>query len=305
VSDGLVAPLNAPGAALPAPGVQPGTTPGIVLAQYVIVFGPAGGVFVYSGTPGAGNSPIAWMTAATADPYGNTVTPEIGVGQDGGPQVILGESAAGGYVEFPVPGTFFRPAEIFASANGTGGALFIEGPADSSEEAIVFVLQSKNALGMSATYQLIYYDPAGGGHVQMQGTWAGMTLSTVASLAAVSPATGLSETNPAAAETWHTMALASGWTVPANRAAPSYRLLPTGDVELAGFVTRSSFTSDVAVNSAALAAAYQPQTTKSLTQPTAGAGGIQVSTAGVVDAVPLAGGSTQVSLDGLIYTLGV
>lgn len=69
--DGLVPPLNAPAAGAIATGVQPGTTPGIVLAQFVIVFGTAGGVFVYNGTPGPGNQPIASVTNAPTDPYGD------------------------------------------------------------------------------------------------------------------------------------------------------------------------------------------------------------------------------------------
>lgn len=73
-----MAPLNAPLGGQALSGVQPGTTSPVVTAQYVIVFGTGGGVFVYSGTPGPGNSPIAWMTSATSDPYGNSVVPEIG-----------------------------------------------------------------------------------------------------------------------------------------------------------------------------------------------------------------------------------
>ena len=76
-------PMNAPAAGALVPGVQPGVSGGVVLARYVIVFGTAGGVFVYNGTPALGNPPIFWATAASTDPYGNTVTPTAGVAASG------------------------------------------------------------------------------------------------------------------------------------------------------------------------------------------------------------------------------
>lgn len=81
--DGLVRPLNAPPSRGLVPGVQPGVSSAIVIANYVIVFGPTGtptGVFVYQpGTkPALGNPPVAWMTAASKDPYGNTL-PATGI----------------------------------------------------------------------------------------------------------------------------------------------------------------------------------------------------------------------------------
>ena len=51
MADKLRRPLNAPPGITPAPGVQPGTTTGIIFARYVIVFGPTDsvtGVFVYA-----------------------------------------------------------------------------------------------------------------------------------------------------------------------------------------------------------------------------------------------------------------
>lgn len=73
--DGLVPPLNAPPAGQPQPGVQPGVSGQIVVANKVIVFGPGGGIFVYNGTPALGNPPIFYVTTGAADPYGNPVTP--------------------------------------------------------------------------------------------------------------------------------------------------------------------------------------------------------------------------------------
>lgn len=75
--DGLRRPVNAPRGQGTPVGVQPGVSNAIVIANKVIVFGTGGGVFVYSGTPGPGNPPIASISNTTTDPYGNAT--EIGI----------------------------------------------------------------------------------------------------------------------------------------------------------------------------------------------------------------------------------
>jgi hypothetical protein len=110
--DGLVRPLNAPPAVTAPPGVQPGVNNQIVLARYVIVFGDNGGVFLYVGTPALGNGPVAWLTLATTDPYGNAVTPELGVGVANITTIEFG----GG-------------ADMFADGNGDIGATNASGQA--------------------------------------------------------------------------------------------------------------------------------------------------------------------------------
>lgn len=44
-----------------------------IVANTVVIGGTAGGLFIYQGTPGAGNAPIAWSAppGTTTDPYGN------------------------------------------------------------------------------------------------------------------------------------------------------------------------------------------------------------------------------------------
>lgn len=79
MSDGLVEPLNVPPGASTPVGVQAGVTQSVVLANQVIVFGAAGGLFIYNGTPGLGNPPIFYATSATVDPFGNPVTPTAGL----------------------------------------------------------------------------------------------------------------------------------------------------------------------------------------------------------------------------------
>jgi hypothetical protein len=79
LSDGLVEPLNVPPGASTPVGVQAGVTQSVVLANQVIVFGTAGGLFIYNGTPGLGNPPIFYATSATVDPFGNVITPTAGL----------------------------------------------------------------------------------------------------------------------------------------------------------------------------------------------------------------------------------
>ena len=113
MSDGLIAPLNAPPAGAAVPGIQPGTS-GIDLARVVIVFGPAGtisGVFEYEpGTaPGPGNPPVVAITASTTDPYANPIpggsVPRIVVQQSGGtgPYALLTSSDPLGQVGLLFP----------------------------------------------------------------------------------------------------------------------------------------------------------------------------------------------------------
>ena len=70
-------PINAPPAASLGYGVQPGTQNGVVLAQYVIVFGANAGLFIYEGAPSKGNPPILSISDSSKDPFGNTITPSL------------------------------------------------------------------------------------------------------------------------------------------------------------------------------------------------------------------------------------
>jgi len=112
-------PMNAPAAGALVPGVQPGVSGGVVLARYVIVFGTAGGVFVYNGTPADGNPPIFWATSASTDPYGNSIPSTAGVAGTGtfeaGDTII---NASGTFVYSSTPGTG-NLVQSLAPANGT------------------------------------------------------------------------------------------------------------------------------------------------------------------------------------------
>lgn len=69
--DGLRRPFNAPEARALLPGIQPGVSSGVVVADLVVVYGAAGGVFVYSSAPAFGNLIASIASSAGFDPYGN------------------------------------------------------------------------------------------------------------------------------------------------------------------------------------------------------------------------------------------
>jgi hypothetical protein len=111
--DKLRRPLNAPPAGNAAPGVQPGATGGVFFGRLVVIFGPAGsrlGLFLYTAgtTPGPGNPPIASITNASVDPYGNATHPGITSQIPGGAFASLLNGAI----------LFTGGSEIIGAANG-------------------------------------------------------------------------------------------------------------------------------------------------------------------------------------------
>jgi hypothetical protein len=126
--DGLRRPLNAPPGITPAPGVQPGTTTGIIFARYVIVFGPTDsvtGVFVYAAgtTPGPGNPPVISIGENTEDPYGNTVVPGIIQYGSGGSYSGLVVQGGTSILQMVTQATASNiPPEVYAAALNAGTA---------------------------------------------------------------------------------------------------------------------------------------------------------------------------------------
>lgn len=65
-------PMNRPPAPTLQIGVQPGTTPGVVVRVVISASGAFTGLFVYSPSPGAGNLIDSIAAAPGTDPFGNT-----------------------------------------------------------------------------------------------------------------------------------------------------------------------------------------------------------------------------------------
>jgi hypothetical protein len=75
VTDGLIAPLNAPPGQGGILGTQPGVTGAVLVANRVIISGPGGALLVYSPTTGAGNLIFSVDAAAGTDSFGNNTLP--------------------------------------------------------------------------------------------------------------------------------------------------------------------------------------------------------------------------------------
>jgi hypothetical protein len=239
-----------------------------VLSVVIVESGlPGTGVFVYSGVPAAGNPPIGWISAATTDPFGNTltpaiagVTPVIGAGQDGSVQVLLSTQSNAGLIQFPVPVALGRVPFMGAGVGGSGAILEIQGPAESAAgqtDFYLFTLLSFSVNGTGAQWFATYTDANGGVNTHIIGSYAGLALEVVNTLNAVQPGTGTSATNPAVPETWHAITLDGGWS--AGAIVPSYRLLPDGNLQLKGNANRSGIAGAADVNNGhPLPAAYRP-----------------------------------------------
>lgn len=305
-SDKLVPPLNAPRAGNVATGVQPGVSGQVVLAQYVIVFGSTGGVFVYDGIPGLGNPPLYWFGNVTQDPYKNALDQGIWAGQPGSIQVGIQTNSVGPSGTAQV---FFVPAGAYAADASIGiiqqaGQAILEilgvqtaaVPAAASDRVAMFMWD--HGAGTSAALQGFYYDSNGAAHELYSGTFAGLGLP-IASVLAIQPGTGTSTTNPAQSEVWHPITLDAGWTVVET---PQYRLLPDGNVQVMGQISHAATTSAVNINNGApIPSAYWPAANRYYRPPDAAdtAGPVQISSTGVFAMRAAGFSATQAILDGI------
>jgi hypothetical protein len=88
-----------------------------------------------------------------------------------------------------------------------------------------------------------------------------------------------------AVDDWHTIELDAGWTVESGHQAPSYRLLPDGNLQFAGAATHASMTSVTPLNSSnPLDSDYFPGHVKVYrgANPVDGTGPIEYDTTGVL-----------------------
>lgn len=119
-------------------------------------------------------------------------------------------------------------------------------------------------------------------------------------------AEGGSVSNPTliTTDTWHDFVLDSGWTVQSSHATPAYRLLPDGSMALKGAATHASFTSATALNSEnELPTAYRPANYQ-YKAGDSNTAGCEYNPSGEIIAEPMSGGSTTLSLDGVIFWPG-
>lgn len=228
----------------------------------VIVAGPTGtitGFFVYSGTPGPGNPPVGSWTipGTTKDPFGNTISDSLVIGQQGNGQVRIVPGNPS-FITFPVTGTW-QTLPVITAVSSSSASLNIEGGSDTTGKDFVFMQLNSGIAGSGAQWFAVYHDGNGGNNTQIEGTFAGLQLPVVASMSAVAPGTGTSTTNPAGVESWHTATI-TGAGFSAGTPAPSYKLYPDDTVSVGGQVSVTSGTTSGTIFT--LPAAYRPSTTK-------------------------------------------
>lgn len=248
MTDGLIAPLNAPPGQLTPIGIQPGTTSPVVIANLVIIFGPAGnpvGLFVYQpGTiPGPGNPPVAWVSPSTADPYGNAIQPGIMLAQ-----LISSGNAQGGLIWNTIVGSEPLLALFPNSTVGfTGHSPFVTAQVfnrGAANEQLALSLGGGAGSGVASPVMVNLFSVSKDGtlvaHISFYGGASGNLIADLS-------VNGLAAANPSVAgsiETWHPMALLNSWANVAGFATAKYRRVasPFNSVEIIGAINAAAAT---------------------------------------------------------------
>lgn len=163
MSDGLIAPVNAPPAGVVSPGVQPGVSQSVVIANRVIVYGTNGGIYVYSGTPAAGSLIASITGSGGLDPYklNNCVAGIASYFSNGTGYLAI--QLVGFAVQWQSNTTFAGAYTVFATFN-----------ASLSNNAFNFLtLPVQSTAGTAAAPTLITTDDWNDLELPSSGTWSG------------------------------------------------------------------------------------------------------------------------------------
>lgn len=221
------------------------------------------GLFLYSGTPAAGNliTSLVPGTVSVTDPFGNTAQPGITVGSSSNTQIQILSIANAGIINALFNNASFSNFQIQAIA-GSFAQILLQGPATTVvgfRDKVAIELNSANTPGSgNASMVMGYADDAGTLHTYLTVDAAGTHSNVTASVIATKPGTGTGPTNAATPEAWHSAALVNGWT--GGGFGLKYRLLPFGDglVEIAGDLINATATGNSICFT--LPAGYRPST---------------------------------------------
>jgi hypothetical protein len=254
------------------------------------------GFFLYSGTPAAGNTPIAYISSTSTDPFGNTIEANAISSSLEGVTSLLGQGAvaltwaanAGGFGGPAATEPGGLQIEV-PTANNIGPTLQIQGPSAKASGIILPVILISGQSEDGTAVPQIAIQNSDGSDIQLQ-----LTGTIVAA-----PTAGIPET-------WHTITLDSGWSTLAGHAVPQYRMLPTGDIEFVGYASHASFTSSTNLNgSNPIPSAYRPTNSAYIKNGDGNRSAVEITSGGVIVAFPVSGGSTQIELAGIIMATGV
>jgi hypothetical protein len=277
------------------------------------------GIFFYSSAPANGNLVISLAATAGSDEFGNPYPAGLQILNHGGANasgIAIGYSGTTPLLYFlNAVANITNDPSLFVDASGAGTAQFATLVINSAEDStqLDYIGVNLDASNESGTHfpamNLVYIDPTGAGHTPISGNLAGML--GIGSLYAVTPGTGTSRTNVFTQETWHTMALAAGFTTSASDQVPRFRKegIAGGTVRLDGTVYTSGAVA-AGATIANLGAAYAPTQRKrftgvgSISGNSLGAAVAEVTTAGLLVIGPAASGAAQqIVLDGFTYPL--
>lgn len=249
------------------------------------------GIFIYSGSPAAGNLLISLAGATGVDGFGNVYPQGLAVYGPSGAQIILednGSQAALLLIPALVTSNTVAP-QIISSAVNAGlvneiAELAISSGKESGLADAAIQLASAPADGSALA--LAFFEFGGSGEVY------------------VAPGFGIRARQPGTVNTiegWHPITLDAGWSTVANFPAPQYRYLPTGDIEFTGAASHASFTVNQNLNgSNPLAAGYRP--TNEHVWRTGNGSTIADSAyqnTGIIQGLGQASGSVRIYLDGV------
>lgn len=182
-------------------------------------------------------------------------------------------------------------AQIYANElPATGAQVFnISGPVlESPYNDQVFIQLLSGVSGNSAALIVQYQNTSGSDFVPIRITSSGMQLM-YATITASEPG------NPLVSEGWHAMDLDLGWSTASGYPVPSYRLLPDGNVQIAGYATHESFSSGTALLGGGLPSAYCPATTQFVPGWGGGGSSLEIATNGLITAYPNSSSASSVA----------
>lgn len=304
----------------------------ILEATTVIIRGGTDeGIFLYSGTPAAGNLIGSWAASAGTDPYGNNYQAGLGIFSGGtllgvwdGNAWSIGESGQGqirAVVASLIPSLQFttpnpnigNSASISATQVGFGTAAFdefdLEGPTDTTNtEQWLITVRSASQDGTQRGQVLVRLNQGGTIVNVLSFDFGGAHM--LGAVTAVQPGTGTSVT-PAVAETWHDLTLNAGFSGGvAGTAVPRYQKegIGGGRTRLSGGV---ALTANQPQNTviATLPAGYRPpndlfiNTANNLSGGATNIESIHITTAGNIELGVSGSTGNYVMFDGVTYSL--
>jgi len=266
------------------------------------------GIYDSSGT-GDGNLITSLASSAGTDAWGNAYVDGFGTYGSDGAQIIAEFYADGESGILLAPQSGLTPDKIYPpqAVGGTGGS------GTGQWLALGLISGATAQTGVPESQVTLYGGSSDGTtsipHVSVYGGSSGDMICDINEH-------GIVAANPTTAniaETWHTITLDSGWSVPSGYPAPRYRLLPDGNVQLDGLAEYSSaFTAATSLCASNplpteyRIAGYSSGTDAILKGMSAGVRAcVQMNASGVIYATPYPSGTScsYIDLSNCIYTV--